>query len=269
VRVMCRLLQVTPSGYYAWLSRGTCRRAREDERLGVLIEVSHAQSEGRYGSPRVHKDLEADGERVSRKRVIRLMQERGLRGRMRRRWVTTTNSEHDRPVAPNVLDRDFWAAAPNQRWVGDVTMLRVAGRWSYLAVLIDLFSRRVVGWALSANNDRDLVLQALVSAIRQRRPAPGLIHHTDRGSPYASSEYQVALQSHGMICSMSNRGDCYDNAVAESWFATFKRECGERFKSLADAWSQVFAYIEAFYNSRRRHSSLGYRTPLEVERATA
>jgi transposase InsO family protein len=267
--MMCLLLRVRPSGFYAWQSRGTCRHAREDERLGVLVEASHAQSGGRYGSPRVLKDLVADGERVSRKRVIRLMQERGLRGRIRRRWVTTTHSDHDQPVAPNVLDRDFSAAAPNERWVGDVTMLRVAGRWSYLAVLIDLFSRRVVGWALSPNNDRHLVLQALVNAIRQRSPAPGLIHHTDRGSPYASAEYQIALQSHGMICSMSNRGDCWDNAVAESWFATFKRECGERFKTLSDAWTQAFAYIEAFYNSRRRHSSLGYRTPLEIERATA
>jgi transposase InsO family protein len=268
---MCRVLQVRPSGYYAWLERGPSRRAREadDSRLKRLIKDSHAQSGGRYGSPRVHEDLRAKGERVSRKRISRLMREEELRGAMRRRWVTTTLSEPSRPAAPNVLDRNFAANAPNQSWVGDVTALDVKGRWVYLATLIDLFSRRVVGWALGWNNDRHLALKALEMAIEHRRPERGLIHHTDRGSPYTSEQYQAALESHGIVCSMSNVGDCYDNAVAESWFATFKSECGERFQSYAHTWSSAFAYIEAFYNSRRRHSSLGYRTPLEVERSAA
>ena len=266
---LCKALEVTTSGYYAWRKRAPSRRALEDKRLGVLVEDSHHASRKNYGSPRVHRDLRASGERVSRKRVIRLMRDRGLQGKVRRRWVTTTDSRHDQPVAPNVLGQQFAAAAPNERWVGDVTYLRTPEGWLYLAVILDLFSRRVVGWALSPFNDRWLALRALEMAVSQRRPKSGLIHHTDQGSPYASSDYQKVLERHGMRCSMSRRGNCYDNAVAESWFGMFKTELGETFESFADAKHKVFDYIEGFYNTRRRHSALDYQSPAEFERTVA
>jgi transposase InsO family protein len=266
---MCRALKVTPSGYYAWKRRAPSKRSREDARLGVLVEESHRRGRRNYGSPRVHKDLLAKGERVSRKRVVRLMQERGLKGKVRRRWVKTTDSKHDQPVAANVLDRNFEATAPNQRWAGDVTYLRTPDGWLYLAVILDLYSRRVVGWALSPFNDRRLALRALEMAVKRRRPAPGLIHHTDQGSPYASEDYQRALEAHGMICSMSRKGNCYDNAVMESWFGMFKTELGEDFESFADAHHLAFDYIEGFYNGIRIHSALGYLSPRDFERQAA
>ena len=266
VTKMCKALKVSPSGYYAWCKRPPSKRTRDDERLRLLVEQSHRASRNNYGSPRVHRDLVAWGERVSRKRVIRLMRERGLEGKVRRRWVTTTDSQHDRPVASNVLAQNFAAAAPNQRWAGDVTYLRTPDGWIYLAVILDLFSRRVVGWALSPINDRRLALRALDMAVRRRRPEPGLVHHTDQGSPYASEDYQEVLERHGMTCSMSRRGNCYDNAVVESWFGMFKTELGDTFESFADAQLKVFDYIEAFYNSHRRHSALDYLSPAEFER---
>ena len=266
VTKMCRALEVTTSGFYAWRKRPPSVRTREDERLRALVEESHRESRQNYGSPRVHRDLLALGERVSRKRVIRLMREGGLEGKVRRRWVTTTDSQHDQPVAPNVLAQDFEAAGPNERWAGDVTYLRTPDGWLYLAVILDLFSRRVVGWALSPFNDRRLALRALEMAVRRRRPHAGLVHHTDQGSPYASDDYQKVLDRYGMTCSMSRRGNCYDNAVVESWFGMFKTELGETFESFADAQFKVFDYIEGFYNSRRRHSALDYLSPAEFER---
>ena len=237
--------------------------------MGVLVEESHRASRTIYGSPRVHRDLLKRGERVSRKRVMRLMRERGLEGKVRRRWVTTTDSDHGHRVAPNVLGQNFEASGPNERWAGDVTYLRIPDGWLYLAVILDLFSRRVVGWALSPCNDRRLALRALDMAVRRRRPEPGLVHHTDQGSPYASDDYQEVLERYGMTCSMSRRGNCYDNAVVESWFGMFKTELGDSFDSVADAKGKVFDYIEAFYNSRRLHSALGYLSPLEFERTMA
>jgi len=215
----------------------------------------------------VHAELAAHGERVSRKRVVRLMQEQELRARVRRRYKTTTDSNHDLPVAPNILDRRFEADAPNQRWVGDTTELRVgdSGRL-FLAAVLDLHSRFVVGWALSAVNDRHLVIRALEAALRRRRPAAGLVHHSDQGSPYASEDYQKVLAARGVACSMSRRGNCLDNAAMESWFSTFKSELGERFDSYAHAKEQAFDYIEVFYNQQRRHSSLGYVSPADFER---
>jgi len=266
VRPMCQVLGVSPSGFYAWKTRPESVRRREDRRLGVLTREAHERSRGIYGSPRVHAELRDQGIRVSRKRIIRLMQVQGLRGRVRRAFVRTTDSDHGAVVANNVLERDFTASAPNQRWVGDVTYLRTREGWVYLAVILDLFSRYVVGWAMSAVNDRRLALRALEMAVSHRRPDPGLIHHTDQGSPYASEDYQVELARHGIVCSMSRRGDCYDNAAMESWFGTFKTEVGEIFESAGDAKRRALSYIEPFYNQRRRHSTLGYLSPAEFER---
>lgn len=265
VRPMCRALDVSSSGYYAWCSRPKSTHESEDVRLGVEIAEAHARSRATYGSPRIHAVLAQKGERVSRKRVIRLMQKQGLRGRSPRAFVTTTDSGHGQPVAPNLLDRDFKASGPNERWVGDVTYLRTPEGWLYLAVIIDLYSRLVVGWSLSAVNDRRLALRALEQAARRRVPPAGLLHHTDRGSPYASEDYQRALDGLGFTCSMSRKGNCYDNAVVESFFNTLKAELGEWFESAHSAQRQLFDYLEVFYNAQRLHSSLGYRSPRQFE----
>ena len=264
---MCRHLGVSTSGFYAWRGRPESARARADRRLAVLTREAHEIGRQVYGSPRVHEELKAQGVHVSRKRVIRLMQEQGLKGKTRRRWVKTTHSKHDLPVAPNLLARVFVASRPNQRWVGDITYLRTGEGWLFLAAVLDLYSRMVVGWAVSAIIDRHLVLKALDSALKRRVPDRGLLHHSDRGSQYASEDYQKALEARGIICSMSRKGDCYDNAAMESWFGTLKTELGETFSTHADGKRQLFDYIEVFYNQKRRHSALGYVSPAEFERA--
>ena len=233
----------------------------------MLVRESHDRSRQRYGSPRVHAELTGQGQQVSRKRVIRLMQEQDLKARVRPRYKCTTMSDHDLPVAPNLLARRFEAEMPDQRWAGDTTELRIgeSGRL-FLAVIIDLFSRFAIGWALSAVNDRHLVIKALEMAVRRRCPDQGLLHHSDQGSPYASEDYQKQLEAGGIVCSMSRRGNCYDNAAMESWFSTFKFELGERFESYAHAKEQSFDYIEVFYNQQRIHSSIGYLSPAEFER---
>jgi len=215
----------------------------------------------------VHDDLVAWGEHVSRKRTIRLMQAEGLKARVRKRYKVTTDSAHDQPIAANLLQQRFEAARPNQRWVGDTTQLVIyeTGRL-YLAVVLDLFSRFVVGWAVSACNDRYVTLKALEMALKRRRPAAGLVHHSDQGSTYASEDYQRVLASRGITCSMSRRGNCYDNAVMESFFSTLKSELGERFASNGEAKRQLFDYIEVFYNQRRRHSAAGRMSPATYER---
>ena len=267
VRAMCRVLQVSPSGFYAWRDRPVSAHVRRDQRLRVLVRASHEASRCRYGSPRVHEDLREQGEAVSRKRVVRLMQLEGLRARARKRFKSTTMSGHDQPVAANVLDRDFVAAAPNQRWVADTSEFVIGSSGKlYLVAVLDLFSRFVVGWAVSAINDRHLVIKALKMALKRRRPPLGLLHHSDRGSPYASEDYQAILTAHGMMGSMSRRGDCHDNAVMESWFSTVKLELGEHFETCGEAKMELFDYIEAFYNQRRRHSTLGQISPAEFER---
>ncbi len=265
---LCRCLRVTRGGFYAWLHRPESARAQTDRRLRVAVRAAFERSRRRYGSPRIHRDLRDEDLRVSRKRVVRLMREEGLQARPRKRFKATTDSNHTQPVAPNVLAREFTAAAPNQRWVGDTTELLVGptGAKLYLAVLLDLFSRFIVGWALSAVNDRHLVLKALRMAILRRCPEAGLLHHSDRGSPYASEDYQDVLDSHAITCSMSRRGDCYDNAAMESLFSTVKAELGEHFDSYSDAKRQVFDYIELFYNPQRRHSTLDYVSPAMYER---
>jgi transposase InsO family protein len=266
---MCALLGVSRSGFYAWSKRPESARAIEDRRLRVLVRESHERSKKRYGSPRVHRELRKNGERVSRKRIVRLMQADDLVARKRRRYKCTTMSDHDQPVAANLLDRKFEADAPNQRWVGDTTELYIGPSRSklYLAAIVDLFSRYVVGWALSAVNDRHLCIKALDMALRRRCPGAGLLHHSDQGSTYASEDYQKELESNGIICSMSRRGNCHDNAAMESWFSTLKTELAEDFESYGIAKAELFDYIEVFYNQQRLHSSLDYATPAEHERA--
>ena len=270
VTLLCRCLQVTPSGFYAWRRRPESTHARDDRRLKVLVRASFDESRHNYGSPRVHEDLIDQQIRISRKRVVRLMQEEGLKARIRKRYKHTTMSDHDQPVADNLLDRKFDAAAPNQRWVGDTTefVMGTSGKL-YLAVILDLFSRFVVGWAVSAVNDRHLTIKALEMALKRRCPAIGLLHHSDQGSTYASEDYQDILDARGLVCSMSRRGNCYDNAVMESFFSTVKSELADQFASHGDAKMELFDYIEVFYNQRRRHSTLGQISPAAFERQAA
>ncbi len=236
----------------------------------MLVHASFDASKQRYGSPRIHEDLIEQDERVSRKRLIRLMQEDGLVARARKRYKLTTMSDHDQPVAANLLDRQFAADAPNQRWVGDTTEFVIGGSGKlYLAAILDLFSRFIVGWAVSAVNDRHLTLKALQMALKRRCPDGGLLHHSDQGSTYASEDYQDVLDTHGILCSMSRRGNCHDNAVAESFFSTVKSELGEHFDSHGEAKMELFDYIEVFYNQRRRHSTLGQISPAAFERRAA
>ena len=267
VTTMCQVLGVSTSGYYAWCRRPESPHAQRDRQLKVLVRVSFEASHHRYGSPRIHRDLREQGEGVSRKRVIRLMQEDGLEARLPKRFVCTTDSDHALPVAANLLNREFTADAPDQRWVGDTTEFKIGESGKlYLAAILDLFSRFVVGWAVSAVNDRHLVLAALAMALNRRCPETGLLHHSDRGSTYASEDYQDRLEAHGVTCSMSRTGDCYDNAVMEAFFSTLKTELAGQFASHGQAKRELFDYIEAFYNTRRRHSTLDYVSPAEFER---
>ena len=262
-------MRVSSSGFYAARGRPESTHTRDDRRLRVLVQSSFHESRRRYGSPRVHRDLLEQGVRVSPKRVARLMQADGLKARARKRFKMTTLSDHDQPVAANLLDRQFGAQAPNQRWVGDTTELLIgAGGKLYLAAILDLFSRFIVGWAVSAVNDRHLTIKALEMALKRRCPDAGLLHHSDQGGTYASEDYQAVLEKHGITCSMSRRGNCYDNAVMESFFSTVKSELGERFESHGDAKMELFDYIEVFYNQRRRHSTIGQISPAEYERRT-
>ena len=267
VGVQCRVLKVSRSGFYASRRRAESKHAREDRRLSVLCKEAHERSRRNYGSPRIHKALEKQGEYVSRKRVVRLMQLQGIAGKRRRRWTRTTDSNHEFRIAQNLLNRKFSPAEPNKSWAGDVTFLRTPYGFVYLAVVIDLFSRFVIGWAVSAVNDRNLALSALRMALKRRCPGPGLLHHTDQGSPYASEDYQRALDDSGIVCSMSRRGNCYDNAAVESFFSTLKTELGEDFESASDVKTQAFDYIEIFYNQQRMHSALGQESPADYERA--
>ena len=267
VATMCRVLGVSPSGYYACKSRPPSKRVADDARIGAEVAAAHKTSRGIYGSPRVHRELQARGVKIGKKRVERLMNEKGLRGRSKQRFVCTTDSKHDDPIAPNILERKFETTGPNEAWVGDVTYIATAQGWLFLAVLLDLFSRRVVGWATSDTNDRTLALAALDHALRSRQPRAGLVHHTDRGSPYASEDYRTALAQRGIVASMSRTGDCYDNAVAESFFATLKAEHVdyEDFATRAVGTASIGDYVESFYNTARRHSHLGYVSPIEFE----
>ena len=267
VVVLCEVLGVSTSGYYAWLRRPPSRRAVEDARLGALIVASHARSRRTYGRPRILADLRAQGEHISGKRVGRLMGILRLGSIRRPRFTATTDSQHQQPIAPNRLQRAFKVEALNTVWVGDVTYIWTWAGWLYLAVVLDLASRRVVGWATSETNDRGRALEALEKAVKQRRPPPGLLHHTDRGSPYASRAYREALRRIGAVASMSRTGDCWDNAVAESFFGTLRAELldHEKHATRAAAEAALGSYIDGFYNLSRRHSSDEYLSPMEYE----
>jgi transposase InsO family protein len=268
VRTLCRVLEVSRSGFYAWCSRAASKRAVEDRRLMAQIEAVFAEHRARYGSPRITRELRAKGVRVGRHRVRRLMRLGALRTRRRRRWVRTTDSRHAHPVAPNLLARQFTVEAPNRVWAADITYLPTRQGWLYLAVVVDLFSRAVVGWSMSRRIDQKLTLDALESALLRRKPRRGLIAHSDQGTQYAAFDYQKRLGSFGAVCSMSRKGNCWDNAVVESFFGTLKNELldSAAFENLRVAQSAVFAYIEGYYNRRRRHSTLDYVSPLEYER---
>ena len=275
VRLMCRVLAVSPSGYYAWRQRPSCARAIADERLLLNVRVAYRTSEGTYGAPRIHRDLRAAGIRVAKKRITRLMRADGLVGTPgRRRAPRTTDSAHAFPVAPNLLARRFavydtnGVAAINRVWVSDITYVPTREGWLYLAAVLDLGSRRVVGWAMRETLAADLALEALEMALGARHPAPGLVHHSDRGVQYACTAYRELLAAHGLEASMSRRGDCWDNAVAESFFATLERELIDRsdWRTRAEAAQAIFDYIATWYNTRRLHSTLNYQSPAAYER---
>ncbi len=264
---MCRLLQVSRSGYYAWLRRKPSRRERDDRRLSVKIVASFRANRGVYGSPRVVDELHADGESVGRRRVARIMREKGLCARLPRRFRKTTDSSHSRPVARDLVQRQFLPKTPNEVWAADITYIRTWEGWLYLAVVMDLFSRRVIGWAMANHLRAELAVSALQIAVRHRRPPRGMIHHSDRGVQYASRDYRAFLRRHGIKCSMSRKGDCWDNAVVESFFGTLKTESLYRLvlPTRAQARWATVDYITNFYNPRRRHSTLGNVSPIEFE----
>ena len=272
VSLLCEVLQVSRQGYYAWLGRKPCQRRLTDEALRRSIHRAFAESGARYGAPRVQQALQAQGQATSRKRVARLMRQEGLVARHRRRFIHTTDSRHGFAVAPNVVNRDFTPDGPNRVWATDITYIPTKKGWFYLAVVLDLFSRKVVGWSMQPYLDRRLVLAALFMAIDARRPAPGtLLHHSDRGVQYACDDYRQALADAEIAVSMSRKANCWDNAVVESFFSTLKQELVYR-TTFADhdaARAALFHYIETFYNRRRLHSSLGYLSPVEYERRAA
>ena len=262
------MLEVSRSGFYAWLARDRSERSKRDEELIVLIRLIHKDGRGTYGSPRIHRTLRTRGERCGRKRVARLMAKIGLAGKARRRFrPQTTDSSHDDPIAPNIVKQSFLPDQPNPVWASDITYIATGEGWLYLATTIDLYSRRVVGWSMSDSLETKLPLDALRAALDDRKPAPGLIHHSDRGCQYASRAFRAVLSEHGIQASMSRKGNCYDNAVAESFFHTLKvelvHEC--RFATRAGAKAAVFDYVETFYNRPRVHSTLDYKSPVEFE----
>ena len=268
VQRLCKALKVSSSGYYDWKDRPLSSTAKVNQRLITKIRCYHQASRCTYGSPRIQKDLQASGECVSRQRVARLMQRHGIQSKMAKRFVVTTNSKSTTDPAPDRLQRQFRTSDKNQAWVSDTTFIRTRQGWLYLAVLLDLYSRQVVGWSMSDRNDAKLVADALMMAVWRRGTLNDLIVHSDQGSTYASGSYQQLLTDHGMRCSMSRKGECHDNAVAESFFGTLKTELVDDadYRTRQEARQSLFEYIEVFYNRHRRHSYLGYISPEEYER---
>ncbi len=271
VGMMCRVLKVSRSGYYAWRRRGPSTREIEDQHHAKAIHAVHRESRGTYGSPRVFQALQQGGTPCGKHRIARIMREQGLRGRAARRFRYVSTKRSRLPAPPNLLDGNFKASTPNTIWVGDLTQIRTREGWLFLAVLLDLFSRKIVGHATSPRPQQDLALEALAKAVTTRKPAAGLVHHTDRGGQYLSAEYQEQLDGHGMICSMSRPGCCQDNAVAESFFHTLKAEWIYHFDfaTREQARLAIFDYVEGFYNPTRIHSTNGYRSPDEYEKIYA
>jgi putative transposase len=269
VRLMCRVLEVSPGGYYDWRGRPPSPRARRLEPLVEAIRAIHRDVKARYGSPRMHAELVATGHPCSRKTVAKLMRRHGIAAKTKRRFCATTDSNHDHPVAENILDRQFEPTAANRAWTADITYIPTGEGWLDLAAVEDLHSRKIVGWSMGARIDSRLVVDALEMAVSRRLPAAGLVAHSDRGSQYASEHYQRLLILGGITCSMSRRGNCWDNAPMESFFAGLKKELvhGENYATREEARASIFEYIEVFSNRVRRHSSLGYKSPTEYERA--
>ena len=264
---MCKVLQVSRSGYYSW-SKGlkSIKKQQAKELLAVIREI-FTESRGTYGYPRIHRELRNRGIVCSKNRVARLMRKDGLRAKVKRRFKATTDSKHNLPVAGNLVQRNFTPDQPDQVWAGDITYIWTGEGWLYLAVVLDLFSRNVVGWAMDKRMTRHLVVNALNMALKRRHPVKGLVHHSDQGSQYASSDFQELLNKHGIRCSMSRKGDCWDNAPVESFIGTLKQELvfHQRYITLAQAKQSIFEYIERFYNRKRLHSTLGYQSPFEYE----
>jgi len=265
---MCRVFGVSRSRYYAHLKAGATKRQCEDQALLADIKAAFDDSDRTYGAGRIGRELREQGTRVGKNRIWRLMKQHGLRVKTTRRFKVTTNSDHKRPVAPNLVQRKFSAEAPDRLWTGDITYIWTAEGWLYLAVILDVFSRRIVGWSMDKRMTDNLVITAFKNALIRRRPAPGLIFHSDRGSQYCSKRFQSVVKGGGGIQSMSGTGCCYDNAITESFFGTLKRELVHHcsFKTRGEAQGRLFRYIEGFYNRRRRHSALGYQAPENYER---
>jgi transposase InsO family protein len=269
VRLLCSALDVSTAGYYAWRERPDSARRQRRDALVVQIRTIHAEVKGRYGSPRIHAELAARGQDCCVNTVAKLMHDHGIRAKTARKFRCATDSNHDLPVAENVLDRQFDPEAPNEAWVADITYVPTREGWLYLAAVEDLYSRRVVGWSMADRMGSRLVVDALELAVQRRLPGEGLLAHSDRGSQYASDHYQRLLARHGIACSMSRRADCWDNAPMESFFASLKKELvhDADFATRAEARAALFEYIEVFYNGQSRHSSLGYVSPVEYEQA--
>ena len=267
IAALCRLLGVTRQGYYAFARRPASARVTAEHGLRARLQELHVEMDGRYGSPRMLRTLRAEGVRVGKRRVERAMRSLGIQARTRRRFRVTTAANPSHAAADNLLARDFVASGPDQRWVTDITYVWTDEGWSYLAAILDLFSRRVVGWALDATLSTSLPLAALQMALQRRNPDAGLLHHSDRGCQYTSADYRAALDDMGAVVSMSRKGNCWDNAVAESFFATLKTELVHRrsWTTRLELRAALFEYIEVFYNRRRLHSTLGYKTPAQVE----
>jgi transposase InsO family protein len=267
VRLMCRALQVSHGGYYEWLKRPESARARQNRALLVEIRAAHERSHRNYGSPRITRELRQRGRRCGKNRVARLMRAHGLRAKRVKRWRATTQSNHRLAVAANTLARQFTVSRPNQVWAADISYLWTEEGWLYLAVVLDLYSRAVIGWAMGPYLTTQLATGALKMALRHRTPERGLLHHSDRGVQYAARDYQRLLEEHGIACSMSRKGNCWDNACVESFFSTLKVEhvYHQRYATREQAKHDVFRWIELIYNRQRRHSTLGYRSPAEFE----